>query len=109
MQTIWLNVAPTAIENIQWKFYLVFVILGVCGPFHVYFFIPEVSQRPSLRASLIIDDLQTKNIPLEELDGLFGRNVAVHLNDIEDNMAVKEQGISATRLEDVNHCGKELA
>jgi hypothetical protein len=43
MQVIWLNLAPTAIKHIQWKFYLVFVALGFCGTFHVYFFVPEVS------------------------------------------------------------------
>jgi hypothetical protein len=48
MQVIWLNVAPIAIQNIQWKFYLVFVILGFCGAIHVYFFIPEVSETNPL-------------------------------------------------------------
>lgn len=43
MQVLWLNLAPTAINNIRWKFYLIFVILGFCGSIHVYIFIPEVS------------------------------------------------------------------
>ncbi|KPM46386.1 hypothetical protein AK830_g167 [Neonectria ditissima] len=65
MQTLWLNVAPTAIEEIEWKFYLIFVITSACGAVYVYFFIPE-----------------TKQLPLEELDAVFGQSVVVRLGAI---------------------------
>lgn len=43
MQTLWLNLVPTAINDIEWKFYLVFVVLSACGAVYVYFLIPGVS------------------------------------------------------------------
>ncbi|KAH0841219.1 putative MFS sugar transporter [Fonsecaea pedrosoi] len=90
MQTLWLNVAPTAMNTISWKFYLVFIILSFCGAIHVYFFLPE-----------------TKNVPLEELDALFGHEIAIRLEDVhlESPQQVEVKG---SKLAVHEECGRSL-
>ncbi|KAH7000570.1 general substrate transporter [Ilyonectria destructans] len=84
MQTLWLNLAPTAINDIEWKFYLVFVVLSACGAVYVYFLIPE-----------------TKKIPLEELDAIFGRTVAVKLSALTDEKANSDSATHHEQAGDV--------
>jgi hypothetical protein len=85
---IYLQVAPTGLRNVGWKFFLVslppsdcnirrqlrtdtcflcklFICLTFCGILYVYFFVPE-----------------TKGIALEELAEIFGEEIAVHAKDI---------------------------
>lgn len=65
---VWLTLsAPIGIANIGWKYFLIFVVLGVFYSFAQYPFIKE-----------------TKGVPLEEIDAIFGdgENVAVYSRDI---------------------------
>jgi len=41
-EVLWLISAPYAIAAINWKFYLIFVIIGCFDVVYVYFLIPEV-------------------------------------------------------------------
>ena len=43
--TLWLDLAATASAKIGWKYYLVFLCLGVIHLVHIYFKLPEVRQR----------------------------------------------------------------
>lgn len=51
-----------AFQNIKWRMYMIWFALTVISSIVVYFFIPE-----------------TKQIPVEEIGGLFGDPVIVHL------------------------------
>lgn len=80
---------------------MIFTICCSCGTFLVYFSVPEViTLRISLSDSVFIElecfinsgmtltDIcsaaqQTMNIPLEELDELFGQQVARHFAEID--------------------------
>jgi MFS family permease len=65
---VWLTLsAPTGIAKVGWRYFLVFVVLGVFYSFAQYPFIKE-----------------TKGVPLEEIDAIFGdgENVAVYSKDI---------------------------
>jgi MFS family permease len=65
---VWLQAAPTAFETITWKFYLVFIILGIFGGILFIFFWPD-----------------TRGLPLEEIAAIFGDadEVAIYQRDIE--------------------------
>lgn len=101
-QTIWLEAAPYAISAISWRYYMIFAICCSCGTFLVYFCVPEVSTlRIFLSDPVFIEPessmesgtplstdvcspaQQTMNIPLEELDELFGQQVARHFAEID--------------------------
>lgn len=55
---IWLQVAPTAFENIGWKFYLCFIVPGTVMGLIIWFWFPN-----------------TKGIPLEEVAAIFGDEI----------------------------------
>jgi len=61
---LWLQLQPTASAAIGWKYYLVFVCLGIVHTIHLYFFLPD-----------------TAGMALEEIDAVFGKEVAGHLSD----------------------------
>ena len=64
---VYLQASASAFANIEWKFYLVFIIISGFGTAFVYFVVPE-----------------TKGIPLEEMTAFFGdaAGVAVYSADI---------------------------
>ncbi|KAK5459528.1 hypothetical protein LTS15_003656 [Exophiala xenobiotica] len=62
--TLWLQLASTAMTTIGWKYYLVFLCLGVVHTIYLYFNLPE-----------------TTGLALEEIDALFGKAVAGHIQD----------------------------
>ncbi|KIY02796.1 uncharacterized protein Z520_01261 [Fonsecaea multimorphosa CBS 102226] len=68
MNIIWLQAAPTAFENIGWKFYLCFIIPCSLGGLLILFKWPD-----------------TRGLPLEEVAALFGDadEVAVYQREIE--------------------------
>jgi hypothetical protein len=70
MNIIWLQSAPTAFENIGWKFYLAFIIPGTIGSVIMWFFFPN-----------------TLGLPLEEVAAIFGDHdeVAGYMRDIQIN------------------------
>ncbi len=57
--------APTAFNNIGWRFYLIFIIVPLLGAGVMYFFYPE-----------------TKGLALEEIAAKFGDEVAVDLTHL---------------------------
>ncbi|KAK4946199.1 hypothetical protein LTR10_014711 [Elasticomyces elasticus] len=64
--TLWLQLASTAMATIGWKYYLVFLCLGVVHTIFLYFKLPE-----------------TSGLALEEIDALFGKAAAGHIQDEE--------------------------
>ncbi|CAI4211280.1 unnamed protein product [Parascedosporium putredinis] len=60
------QVAPIALEKIEWKFNLVFIACNIFFFFIAYFFFPE-----------------TKGLTLEEVNRLFGDKVAVEIRDVD--------------------------
>jgi MFS family permease len=67
MNIIWLQSAPTAFENIGWKFYLALIIPGTIGGFIIFFLFPDTHDRP-----------------LEEIAEIFGDRdeVAIYQRDV---------------------------
>ena len=57
MNIIWLQSAPTAFANIQWRFYLIFGTFCVAALIHVFLFFQE-----------------TRGKSLEEMDDIFDNN-----------------------------------
>jgi len=57
---IFLQCAPTAFEQVGWKYYLVFIAITTVLFFVIWFYFPEVIQSPrfSFRARLIALDLK---------------------------------------------------
>ena len=64
VDTLWLDLASTAMATIGWKYYLVFVFLGIVHGVFFYFFLPE-----------------TSGLALEEIDALFGKEAVGHVDD----------------------------
>lgn len=62
---LWTQVAPTATANIGWKFYLIFICLGILHLCLLAVFLPD-----------------TTGIPLEEIDRLFGKEVAQNIETV---------------------------
>ena len=57
--------APVAFNSIGWKYYLIFIIVPLCGATIMYLFYPE-----------------TKGLALEEIAAKFGDEVAVDLTHL---------------------------
>ncbi|OQU95567.1 hypothetical protein CLAIMM_01752 [Cladophialophora immunda] len=72
MNVIWLQAAPTAFQNIGWKFYLCFIVPGTIGAVIIWFWFPD-----------------TNGLPLEEIAAIFGDEdeVAIYQRDIEIDLA----------------------
>ncbi|KAF2494373.1 MFS transporter [Lophium mytilinum] len=72
---LWLELAPTAIADIGWKYYLVFICLSVFGAATVFFLYPD-----------------TLGKPLEEVAKMFGDDdlVAIYQQDIHIDHAKHE-------------------
>ncbi|OAP61905.1 hypothetical protein AYL99_04108 [Fonsecaea erecta] len=68
MNIIWLQSAPTALANIGWKYFLVFIIGGFIGGILILLYWPD-----------------TRNMPLEEVAAIFGDEdeVAVYQYELE--------------------------
>lgn len=66
VDVLWLTLAPTATAAIGWKYYLVFICLGTLHTAYLYVKLPE-----------------TANLPLEEIDALFGKEVVGHIEDVK--------------------------
>lgn len=77
---VWLQVAPTAFQNIGWKFYLCFIVPGTVMALIILYWFPN-----------------TKGMPLEEIAALFGDEVqyvvdpgATEANDEESGTGAKK-------------------
>lgn len=79
------QVTPIAIENISWRYFLVFIFLDIIFLVGVYFYFPE-----------------TANTPLEEVARLFGDDVAVTLADA-NGKGVVDGAEDKTNIELVEH------
>ena len=69
---IYVEAAPTALANIQWRYYIVFICLTLLNITILVFWCPE-----------------TKGLSLEEINEKFGDEVVVHLADVN----AKHEGI----------------
>jgi hypothetical protein len=81
--------APTAFGNIGWKYYLVFAVLTAIVIVLVWFYFPE-----------------TKGLSLEEMNALFGEDVAVDISHLtKEERAALDQGILSEKavVEVVEH------
>ncbi|CAK7223967.1 hypothetical protein SEUCBS140593_005414 [Sporothrix eucalyptigena] len=64
LDTLWLEIEPTALDTIGWKYYAVFIGTGIAHIFLLYFILPD-----------------TSGMALEEIDAVFGKEAAGHLNN----------------------------
>ncbi len=79
---VYVEAAPTALANIQWKYYIVFIGLTFVNIVIFYFWCPEVGRRLPLAPNGLTDSCgQTRGLSLEEINALFGDEVAVHFAD----------------------------
>ncbi|KAF9886579.1 hypothetical protein FE257_011351 [Aspergillus nanangensis] len=53
---LWLEVSPTAVARIEWKFYLVFISLSVVGAVIVYTVFPDTLRRPLEEVAQLFGD-----------------------------------------------------
>lgn len=80
MNIMWLQAAPTAFENIGWKFYLAFIIPGIISAILMWIFFPD-----------------TLGVPLEDIARLFGDHQEIVLETPENEAQVPDA--SSTDLE----------
>lgn len=80
----YVEAAPTALANIQWRYYLIFIGLTFINIIVLWWWCPEVSrpdpnilEQPANPAPTV----QTKGLSLEEINGKFGDEVVVHFAD----------------------------
>ena len=105
---VYVEAGPTALANIQWRYYLIFIILTFFNIIIVWRWCPEVrcfpffstSSRSRFRNLLLIDMLtlsppQTKGLSLEEINGRFGDEVVVHFADATEK---QRASLEATML-----------
>ncbi len=79
---IYVEAAPTALARIQWKYYIIFIVLTALNILILYLWCPEVSPlliSPKTDSSkrLTVPAPQTKGLSLEEINGKFGDEVVV--------------------------------
>ncbi|KAJ5590601.1 hypothetical protein N7450_004573 [Penicillium hetheringtonii] len=83
VSTLWNQVSPIALGQIQWRFYFIFVAWNLCISFPViFFFFPETKQKT-----------------LEEIDELFGQRILERTPDEAGRTEKEEAGVSATNVE----------
>lgn len=63
-----LEAAPTAFAAIGWKFYLVFILLTAINATIIFLFFPG-----------------TRGLSLEDINEIFGEEVAIHLSDVSNS------------------------
>lgn len=83
---VWLQVAPTAFQNIGWKFYLCFIVPGTVMALIILYWFPN-----------------TKGMPLEEIAALFGDEVQYVVNPASIEEMDEERRAGASK----NHQEKE--
>lgn len=74
---IYVEAAPTALANIQWRYYIVFICLTLLNIIILCIWCPE-----------------TKGLSLEEINERFGDEVVVHLADVN----AKNEGIQLDQV-----------
>ncbi|KAI8712422.1 MFS domain-containing protein [Fusarium sp. LHS14.1] len=69
MNVIWLSVAPTAFNDIGWKFYLCFIVPGCFCAFGILYYFPDILGQPLEEIDAIFADKETiLGIPNGEVD-----------------------------------------
>jgi hypothetical protein len=68
MTLVYTQSAPTAFAHVGWQFYLVFILVPICGAPVMYFFSPE-----------------TKGLSLEEVGALFGDEISGDVSNKQYN------------------------
>lgn len=85
---ILLEAAPTAFQNIGYKFWIILICLTVVYAVWVYFFLPEVSSNVPCSKTHSDQD-QTKGMTLEDISVLFGDPVEL---SFEQAMVKQDSG-----------------
>lgn len=73
---VYLEAAPTALANIGWKYYLLFIMLTVLDIAVVWFLF-----------------LETKGLSLEEIGARFGDEVVIYLTGLTEERPVLDRRI----------------
>ncbi|KAK6380278.1 uncharacterized protein PV06_05565 [Exophiala oligosperma] len=82
--------APVAFNSIGWKYYLIFIIVPICGAAMMYFFYPE-----------------TKGLALEEVAAKFGDEVAVDLSHLSaEERARLDKTLVNSEVMEMEHVSK---
>ncbi|SMQ53932.1 unnamed protein product [Zymoseptoria tritici ST99CH_3D7] len=68
MNIMWLQAAPTAFENIGWKFYLAFIIPGTIGSVIIWFWFPDTKGKPLEEVAAIFGDVDEVVVYQREID-----------------------------------------
>lgn len=66
---LWLELAPTAIAEIGWKYYLVFICVSVCGAVIVYITFPNTLHKPLEEVARLFGD--------DDLVAIYSTNIHV--------------------------------
>ena len=70
MNVIWLQVAPTAFEDIGWKFYLVFICCTVVAIVLIIIYCPDTNQLPLESIAVLFgDEIGSDIVTIQELKG----------------------------------------
>ena len=97
-----LTPAPTAMANIGWRFYLVFVSCSFVAAILTYFFVPEVSYLHFIFDSRT-NRLQTARLSLEEINQVFGDRTMIHMaktpEEVKRDSDEKARSRDVTRIE----------
>lgn len=87
---IYTEAAPTAFNNIGWKYYLVFIFVPLLGVLILIKYLPE-----------------TKGLTLEEISGRFGDQVALDINQMsDDDRAALHKRLAAAADLNVSELGR---
>jgi len=93
---IFLSSAPQAFKNIQWKYYLVFMVLSAAMFFVVLFTFPETKNKSLEELSAVFGD-SVEGLTRQEEDDLY--RVRGHHKDHHPDALVNDEKVPARHLE----------
>lgn len=93
---IFLEAGPTALEKIRWWYYVMFIGLTVINIAVMWRWFPEVKLWIKDLPESGLTHIQTKGLSLEEINGLFGDEVAIHFSDIQRGVILQDQRPNGT-------------
>ncbi|OCK75229.1 MFS transporter [Lepidopterella palustris CBS 459.81] len=88
---LWLEIAPTAITNIGWKYYLVFICLSVVGAAVIYLVYPDTLGKPLEEVAKLFGD--------DDLVAIYQQNIHIdhekHEVIVEKDNVEKKEAVEA--------------
>ncbi|KAK3716662.1 hypothetical protein LTR37_006292 [Vermiconidia calcicola] len=78
MNIVWLQSAPTALTNIGWYYYLVFIIPGTCGAIIMWTMFPDTLGKPLEETARLFGDADEVASYMQEIE-----NIHVHEHDFD--------------------------